>query len=229
MKLFKKRNVAIAVSLAFIGFLIWSSIAFQNFFSRIVPYFERLTGEHAILSVLVFIALGVLSTMISSFTSIPLVPVAVIVWGNALTALYLFVGWLIGDILSYFVGYYAGNPLVRRFLPYEKIQFYLKRIPPNAEFKMILLFILSMPAEIPGYTVGALRYKFQKYAAAQILNEILYSTLVAYAFAALVEKNNLIFFSYLAFGIVLFGYMFWLFQRKIKNPHHPQADGEEMG
>jgi uncharacterized membrane protein YdjX (TVP38/TMEM64 family) len=216
MELFKKKNIFIAVSLTFIGFLIWSSIAFQDFFVKIVPYFERLTGEHAVLSVLVFIALGVLSTMISSFTSLPLVPVAVLVWGNGLTALYLFIGWLSGDILSYFVGYYAGNPLVRRFLPYEKIQFYLKKIPPNAEFKMILLFILSMPAEIPGYTVGALRYKFQKYVAAQILNEILYSTLVAYAFAALVEKNNIMFFSYLAFGIILFGYMFFLFQKKMK-------------
>jgi len=216
MELFKKRNVAIAVSLAFIGFLIWSSIAFQNFFARIVPYFQRLTGEHAVLSVLAFIGLGALSTMLSSFITITLVPVAVLVWGNALTALYLGVGWLLGDILSYFIGYYAGNPLIKIFLPYEKIQYYLKKIPPNAEFKLILLFILSMPAEIPGYTIGALRYKFTKYAAAQALNEIFYSILVAYAFTALVEKHNVVFFSYLAFGITLFGYMFFLFQKKIK-------------
>lgn len=216
MELLNKKNIGILVALAFIGFLVWSSVAFQNFFTKIVPYFERLTGEYAVLSVLVFIGLGMLSTMLSSFTSIPLVPVAVIVWGNALTALYLGIGWLAGDILSYFVGYYAGNPLIRRFLPYGQIQFYLKKIPPDAEFKMILLFILSMPAEIPGYTIGALRYKFTKYVAAQTLNEIFYSALVAYAFAALVEKNNIVFFSYLAFGIILFGYMFYLFQKKIK-------------
>ncbi|MCX6766172.1 MAG: VTT domain-containing protein [Candidatus Moranbacteria bacterium] len=216
MELFNKKNIAIAVSLTFISFLVWSSIAFQNFFAKIVPYFQRLTGEYAILSVLVFIALGVLSTMISSFISLPLVPVAVLVWGNTFTALYLGIGWLAGDILSYFIGYYAGNSLVRKFLPYEEIQFYLKKIPPNAEFGMILLFILSMPAEIPGYTIGALRYKFTKYVAAQTLNEIFYSILVVYAFAALVEKNNILFFVYLAFGIALFGYMFFLFQKKMK-------------
>lgn len=213
-----RRNIAIAIALAFIGFLIWSSVTFQGFFARIVPYFERLTTEHQVLSVFVFIGLGVLSTMLSSFISITLVPVAVLVWGNALTALYLGIGWLTGDILSYFIGYYAGNPLVKIFLPYEKIEFYLKKIPPDAEFKLILLFILSMPAEIPGYTIGALRYKFPKYVAAQTLNEIFYSLLVAYAFAALVARNNVIFFSYLAFGIILFGYAFYLFQRKLKKP-----------
>lgn len=221
MEYFSRRNIGIFVALAFIGFLIWSSVAFQNFFSRVAPYFENITHQHAVLSVLVFIGLGILSTMISSFTSIPLVPVAVLVWGSALTALYLCIGWLLGDIFSYYIGYFAGNPFIKRFLPYEEIRYYLKRIPPNAEFKLILLFILSMPAEIPGYTIGALRYKFGKYIVATTINEIFYSALVAYGFTALVQKNNILFFAYLAFGIVLFGYMFYLFQKKIKKSPQP--------
>jgi uncharacterized membrane protein YdjX (TVP38/TMEM64 family) len=211
-----KKNISILLAVVFIGFLVWSSIAFQDFFQKIVPFFENVAREDKFLSVLVFIVLGMISTMLSSFSSAPLVPIAIIVWGSALTALYLCVGWIIGDILSYFIGYWAGNPIIRKLLPYEKIRFYLKKIPPDAEFTMILLFILSMPSEIPGYTIGALRYKFTKYLIATTLNEIFYSALVVYAASALIAKNPLIFFGSFIFGILLFGYMFYLFQKKLR-------------
>lgn len=211
-----RKNLLLLIAGTFIGLLIWSSVAFQDIFVKIVPFFEKLTSEQPILSVLVFILLGILSTMISSFSSIPLVPIAIIVWGNALTAVYLCTGWLIGDVLSYYVGFYAGHPIARWLLPYEKISFYLKKIPPDAEFKFILLFILSMPSEIPGYTIGALRYRFSKYFVATTLNEIFYSAFVAYAIQALVEKKPVIFIGSFLIGIVLFSYMFFLFQKKIR-------------
>jgi uncharacterized membrane protein YdjX (TVP38/TMEM64 family) len=216
MKPFKKRNIAIIISFVFIGFLIWSSVAFQNFFAKIVPLFENLTRDHAFLSIFVFIGLGALSTMLSSFSSVPLVPIAVIVWGSTPTALYLLIGWLIGDILSYMIGYYAGNPILKRFVSLEKIDYYRKKIPPDAEFKLVFFFIMSMPSEVPNYTLGTLRYNFLKYFLTITLGEIIFAFVTAYAGQALVQKNYILFAGGIALLLLFFSYFFYLFKKYLK-------------
>ncbi|MFA6284907.1 MAG: VTT domain-containing protein [Parcubacteria group bacterium] len=217
MKLFSKRNIAITISFFFIGFLIWSSVQFQAFFAKIVPLFENLTREHEFLSIFVFIGLGTLSTMLSSFSSAPLVPIAVIVWGSNPVALYLLAGWMIGDVLSYIIGYYAGNPILKRFASLEKIDYYRKKIPPNAQFKLVFFFIMSMPSEVPNYTLGTLRYNFLKYFLTITLGEIIFAFITAYAGQALVQKNYVLFAGGIALLLLFFSYFLYLFKKYLKN------------
>ena len=216
MELFNRKNTAIIISLAFIGFLIWSSVQFQAFFAKIVPLFENLTREHAFLSIFVFIGLGALSTMLSSFSSTPLVPIAVIVWGSTPAALYLLAGWLIGDLLSYVIGYYAGNPILKKFVSLEKIDYYRKKIPPDAQFKLVFFFIMSMPSEVPNYTLGTLRYNFLKYFLTITLGELIFAFVTAYAGQALVQKNYILFAGAIALLLLFFSYFFYLFNKYLK-------------
>lgn len=216
MNITNRDKVILILAAAFVGFLIWSSVAFQGLFAKIVPFFAEFAQREKFLSVIFFILLGTASTMLSSFSSVPLVPIAVIVWGNTLTGLYLFIGWLLGDILSYLVGYWAGHPVAKRFLPYEKIKFYLDKIPPEAQFRMIFLFILSTPSEVPGYTIGILRYKFAKYFFAALMSELFFSFFTAYAARALVEKNFIVFSGAVIFFVGSFSYCFYLFNRYLR-------------
>jgi len=217
MELASKRNIAIAVSFAFIGFLIWSSVQFQAFFAKLVPVFENLTHRNELLSIFVFIGLGALSTMLSSFSSTPLVPIAVIVWGSTPTALYLLAGWMIGDVLSYVIGYYAGNPILKKFVRLdEKIDYYRKKIPPDAEFKLVFFFIMSMPSEVPNYTLGTLRYNFLKYFLTITLGEMIFAFVTAYAGQALIQKNYLLFAGGVALLLLFFSYFFYLFNKYLR-------------
>ncbi len=216
MELPTKRRIALTLSFAFIGFLVWSSVTFQGVLSHYLPLFENLARNNPILSIVVFIALGTLSTMLSSFSSVPLVPVAVLVWGNWLTAVLLFIGWTAGDVLSYWVAYWAGNPVFRRLVPFEKIGYYQKKIPPDAEFKLVFFFIMSMPSEIPGYTLGTLRYNFKRYFLITALGELVWSPLTAFAGRALVEKNPIVFGAVTLFMVFFFIYSFGTFRRYIR-------------
>ncbi len=216
MELAAKRRIALVLSLAFIVFLVWSSVTFQGILSRYLPFFENLMRSNQILSIAVFVGLGALSTMLSSFTSVPLVPVAVLVWGNWLTALFLFIGWTAGDVLSYWVAYYAGNPIFKRLVPFEEIERYEKKIPPDAEFKLVFFFIMSMPSEIPGYTLGTLRYKFRRYLLITALGEFVWAPVTAYAGRALIEKNPLLFGAAILFMVLFFVYSFSIFSRYIR-------------
>ncbi|MDD5489448.1 MAG: VTT domain-containing protein [Candidatus Moranbacteria bacterium] len=214
---FSNRDKTILVlAVAFIGFLIWSSVQFQHFFTSIVPYFENLTHRNSIFSIAVFIGLAILSTMVSSFSSVPLVPIAIIVWGILPTALFLFFGWMTGDILAYLIAYSGAYPLLKKFLPLEKIEFYRKKIPPDAEFKLVFFFIMSMPAEIPNYVLGTLRYSFLKYLAIMALGEFVFAFLTAYAGQALVEKNFILFIGAVSLLLTFFAYFFFLFNKYLR-------------
>lgn len=206
----------IVLSLAFIGFLVWSSVQFQHFFAGVVPYFENLAHHNALLSITVFIALGILSTMLSSFSSVPLIPIAILVWGTFPTAIYLFVGWLTGDILSYLVGYWAGNPILKKFVSLEKIDYYRRKIPPNAELRLVFFFLMSMPSEVPNYTLGTLRYNFLRYILVIGLGEVIFASFSAYAGQALVQKNFVLFIGSIAFFLFFFAYFFYLFKKYLR-------------
>jgi len=216
MELPTKRRIALILSIAFIVFLTWTSVTFQQILSRYIPYFEKLALSNQILSAAIFIGLAILSTMFSSFSSVPLVPIAVLVWGNWLTALFLFLGWTTGDVLSYWIAYYAGNPIAKRLIPFEKIEFYRKKIPPDAEFKLVFFFIMSMPSEIPGYTLEILRYNFKRYLPITAFGEFIWAPVTAFAGLALIEKNLAFFAAAIGFMLLFFAYSFNLFQKYLQ-------------
>ena len=211
-----KRRVALILSIAFIVFLTWTSVSFQQVLSRYLPYFENLARSNQIMSVAIFIGLAIISTMFSSFSSVPLVPIAILVWGNWLTALLLFIGWTAGDALSYWIAYFAGNPIAKKLIPFEKIEFYRKKIPPDAEFKLVFFFIMSMPSEIPGYTLGTLRYNFKRYLPITAFGEFIWAPVTAFAGQALIEKNLVLFAAAIGFMLLFFAYSFGLFRKYLK-------------
>ena len=217
MELLNKRNTGLIISLAFIGFLVWSTVEFQLYFSKILTLFQNLTQRNEGLSILIFIGLSAAMTMISSFIRVLPIPIALILWGNTPALLYLLVGWLIGDALSYAIGYSAGNPIIKKFVALDKIDYYREKIPPRAQFKLILFFVTAMPAEIPNYVLGSIRYDFAKYFIATVFSELIYAYLSVRTGQALVQQNFIIFAIAVALLLVLFSYSYYLFNKYLKH------------
>ena len=216
MELLNKRNTGLIISVAFIGFLVWSTVEFQLYFSKILTLFQNLTQRNEGLSILIFIGLSAAMTMISSFIRVLPIPIALILWGNTPALLYLLVGWLIGDALSYAIGYSAGNPIIKKFVALDKLDYYREKIPPRAQFKLILFFVTAMPAEIPNYVLGSIRYDFAKYFIATIFSELIYVYLSVRTGQALVQQNFVIFAIAVTLLVALFSYSFYLFNIYLK-------------
>ena len=216
MEYFSKRNTSLIISFAFISFLVWSTVEFQLYFSKILTLFQNLTQKNEVLSILIFIGISALATMLSSFIRVLPVPIALILWGNTPAMLYLLAGWLIGDALSYAIGYSAGNPVVKKFVALDEIDYYREKIPPRAQFKLILFFVTAMPAEIPNYVLGSIRYDFAKYFIATIFSELIYAYLSVRTGQALVQQNFIIFAIAIALLLVLFSYSYYLFNKYLR-------------
>jgi uncharacterized membrane protein YdjX (TVP38/TMEM64 family) len=73
-----------------------------------------------------------------------------------------------------------------------------------------------MPAEIPNYVLGIIRYDFAKYFIATIFSEVIYAFLSVRAGQALVEQKFITFTIAIALLVGLFSYSFHLFNKYLK-------------
>lgn len=188
------RRIAVAAALiSGAAGLVWHSAAGQALFEQSVVEFAGMAANHPTRTKLVFVGLAALSAMVAPFSSVPLAPIVVAVWGNALTAALLLGGWLLGGTLSYVVGSTAGVSVVERLVGPARLRYYQRRIAASASFPLVLLFRIAMPAEVPGYLLGLIRYDLRKYFAATFLAELPVALIVVYASQAFRARQEMVF------------------------------------
>jgi uncharacterized membrane protein YdjX (TVP38/TMEM64 family) len=136
-----------------------------------------------------FIAWAAVSAMLAFASVAVLLPVAVFTWGEPLSILLLWIGWILGGACSYGVGRWFGRAMVK-WLTAEALLYRIERhMGPTTPFGLVLLFQLALPSEIPGYVLGMVRYSFAKYLLALGLVELLYAVAVVHLGASFVERR----------------------------------------
>ncbi|MEK7482055.1 MAG: VTT domain-containing protein [Patescibacteria group bacterium] len=201
------------------AFIFWGSLSIQEIFYEIVFFIEDYAYQNEILAIAVFVGLSALSAIVSPFSSAPLAPIAVMIWGSTAAFTMLFSGWLIGDIIAYLIGRYGGRLLVEQFVDFNKIENYLAQIPVKIKFWLVLLFRLTAPSEIGGYVLGVLRYYFGKYFLATFLAELPFALITIYASEAFIDQKITIFVALIFAMLVLMSATFYAFRHQIKKHH----------
>ena len=133
---------------------------------------EPVIAAHPVAGMLLFVLLSALSAMVAFFSSALLVPVAVYCWGQAATMLLLWLGWLLGGLCAYAIGFGFGRPLLTTMGATRLLAFYRERLHGEVPFALVLLLQLALPSEIPGYLFGLLRVRVRTYLMALALAEI---------------------------------------------------------
>jgi uncharacterized membrane protein YdjX (TVP38/TMEM64 family) len=198
-----------------LALLLASSATLQRFLVTSIERPAALLADHPILGGAAFVMLAALSSMLSLFSSVPLVPFAVAAWGETFTWVALFTGWLVGGAASYLVGTTVHHR-VERSRVYSRLRYYRQRLRRrNAEFSVVLLFRLAMPAEIPGYVLGMLRYDFGKYLTATALAELPMALATVYAGHLLIAQQPLALAAVILGGGLLLILLYGLFHRRL--------------
>ena len=209
----RKKLIFIVPLILLIIFLFWSSVTLQGLFSDAVGVVEDYIVEKPLLGVSFFLALAAVSAFLSPFSSFPLVPFAIPLWGEVVTIILLTTGWLLGGLIAYVVGRYAGYPILLRLIPLEKIEKAKEHIPEDLAFKVVLLFRLAMPSEITSYILGILRYKFWHYFWATLISELIFAILAVYVSSAVIEQKPLLLISWLLVIVTVFAGTWYLIRR----------------
>ncbi len=215
---FLKQHAMTGLVLIAVIALYWSSSYLQEIFIEFAGAIKEYESGHVLQTEIAFVILGAISAMLSPFSSAPLIPFAVAIWGKTLTTALLFIGWMIGGALTYLLGDKIGYHVLKNYVTIdEAITSYRRHLNPSTEFTIVLLFRLSMPAEIPGYVLGTIRYNFWKYLLATGIAELPFAVLTVYAGGAVLDKNPYLLAGMTVAIITILSGAFYLFHKKLNH------------
>lgn len=156
---------------------------------RALSAVERVIAQHPVAGAALFLLLAVLSAMLAFVSSAVLVPVGVYVWGAAICAALLWIGWILGGLCAYGIGRYLGQPVVARLMSRASLARHQRRLSKQTPFSLVLLFQLALPSEIPGYLLGLASYPLSLYVLALAIAELPYVIATVFLGAGLVERR----------------------------------------
>lgn len=198
-----------------------SSDRIHDFTQRLVIEAQELIAAHSVTGIVVFVALSALSAMMVFVSTAVFVPVAIYAWGRTATIVLLWIGWLAGGILSYVIGRYPGRQVLRWFVPRKRIEQFEGKISANASLPLIILFQLALPSEIPGYVLGAMRYRLVKYLIALAIAELPFAIGAVYLGASFLQRNYILLVSIGIVGAVFSVVAIYALNRRINRPEPP--------
>lgn len=219
-----KKNLLLFSFLIAVAFIFWNSITIKDWFYNAVSFFDENARKNESLASFIFILLAAVSAMLAPLSSAPLVPGAILIWDDATVFFLLWGGWILGHGMAYSIGRFAGYPILKYLINFKKIEEYKEKLAGKLGFLLVFLFCLAMPAEVPGYALGSLRYSAWKYIAAIALAEFPFALITVYASNAFIEENPLAFLAWMSLGLALAIGLFYFFQKKfkLKNMNKPE-------
>jgi uncharacterized membrane protein YdjX (TVP38/TMEM64 family) len=168
---------------------------------------------HPVLGTTLFVVFAGISAMLAFVSSAVLVPVAVYTWGEPLSMLLLWIGWMAGGTCAYGVGRFLGRPVVASLASEAVLGRYERKVSAHAPFGLVLLFQLALPSELPGYLLGLVRYDFLKYLMALAIAEMPYAAATVYLGSSFLERRPVTLISVGA-GLAVFSAWAFLTLRK---------------
>ena len=186
--------------------------------------------EFPVLGALLFVLLAAVSAMFAFVSIAILVPVAVYVWGEPLSMLLLWVGWIMGGGAAYGIARLLGRRVVHWLTAASALNRLEHRLRPDTPFSLILLFQLGLPSEIPGYVLGLVQYPFGRYLLALAIVEVPYTIATIYLGAGVVgAKGGLVLAIGLSAVVLSVGAFYLLRKRMRAAGMEPAEDADRSG
>ena len=193
-------NAIIGIIIILVFFLLTSYLVQSN-----LEYTKELIGKSSI-SVIIFVLILIIATVIAPINAVPLLPVASNVWGWFITGILSVIGWTIGALIAFSLARKYGVPLVKKFFSLKDIARFEKLIPEENIFWSIVFLRMAIPVDILSYVLGLFSHiKFRTYALATLIGIAPLAFLISYVGTLQIRYQILTFL--VAVLIILIGYM----------------------
>jgi uncharacterized membrane protein YdjX (TVP38/TMEM64 family) len=174
------------------GALLLTGLMYTPWFKDLIEvtsdWGEDIMADNPVAGAIVFFIFSALSALLAFATSVVMVPAANMAWGEPLTVLLLWSGWLTGSVAAYAVGYLA-YPMLVRWGYKEALDKYNKIVSHRMPFWLVFVLCLAIPSEVPGYVLGGVRYSLPRFIAAMGIAEGLYAAGVVWMGDSLTEAK----------------------------------------
>jgi uncharacterized membrane protein YdjX (TVP38/TMEM64 family) len=173
-----KKEIAV-LSFMLVLFVLVSYFS-QAYFETIIHHLDAYTFS----GMLFYVAGATLTTVIAPLSFLPIMPIAVMLWGSFLTAVLSILAWSLGAGIAFVIARKFGRPLVLKLLGEKKMQFAATILPRKRLFLAIVFLRMVLPVDLLSYALGLfVDMSFSRYMLATILG----LTPFAFAFAYLAD------------------------------------------
>lgn len=184
-----------------------------------VQYEDQLKSllDLGIWGLIIYLLITIFATVVAPVSALPLLPVAVLLWGWKLAALITILGWTLGSILAFYLARRYGIKLVKRIINLEKIHKYEKLIPTSQIFLSIIWMRIFLPVDVLSYLLGLFsKISLPLYSLATLIGVTPFAIIMSYA-GSLPFTQQVIFFT---IGVILLIPNFYIIWRKIEKSIH---------
>ncbi len=115
---------------------------------------QQMLYAHSRLGIATFVATSMLAVLAPMLSNLPLVPLAVLMWGPWWTASLLLLGWVAGAALSFVLGRHARAWILRRFPSVARHADIDRLIHPQYRVGSLVLLRMTFPVDVLSYALG---------------------------------------------------------------------------
>lgn len=167
--------------------------------------------------VIIYFLITITATVVAPVSALPLLPVAVLLWGWINAAIITILGWTAGSIIAFYLARRYGVKLVKKIVNLKEIHRYEALIPQSQIFLSIIWMRIFIPVDVLSYLLGLFsRISLPLYSLATFIGVIPFALIMSYA-GSLPFTQQLIFF---IVGIIILIPNFYYMWRKIAKSTH---------
>lgn len=180
---------------------------------------EPWVEQHQVIGAVIYVLAGMASVVLLPLSSLPLLPLAVSVWGVWIAGALSAAGWWLGALVAFWIARVARSSL-EQFVSLTALDKFERSIPPDLGFAGIVVLRMLLPVDVTSFALGLLRdLRFTTYAVASLIGVLPFAFVWAYAGGKLASGQYLTFAAIAAalIGAGLVAKRYWSRRRKRKD------------
>jgi len=118
------------------------------------PQIVSAVSDRGVLGLVIFFATTALAVVFPIFTNLPLIPLAVVLWGPWWTALVMFLGWIAGSTLSFALARHFSPAVAKAFPAVARYADIDRLILPSRPVLSLVLLRMTFPVDMLSYVLG---------------------------------------------------------------------------
>ena len=185
-------------------------ILVSYFLQTNMEFFEK-NLDLGIFGIFLYVFITVFATVVAPISAIPLLPVAVFLWGWFYAAILSVIAWTIGSVIAFIIARKYGISIIKKFISLDKISYYESFIPKKDLFLGIILMRIFLPVDLLSYLLGIFsKVNLRTFTLATFIGVIPFAIILSYV-GSLPILYQLV---SLVFGGIVFLYLYYRFIKK---------------
>lgn len=121
---------------------------------RYASELTELATNDSVLGMLIYTIVSGVAVVVAPVSTLPLIPLAVGMWGWFITGVLSIIGWTIGSQIAFYLARRYGKNLVQKFASLERFTDFEKRFSTKNLFWTVVVLRMTVPVDVLSYALG---------------------------------------------------------------------------